>query len=112
MLYVQCKEHMKKVRAFAEKVGKAEQLQKQLDYLASYACSEDNPNRTRCDLWEDFAPYSFRFMMMIRDEDKGGFTDWFNGGLIFHGAHDNGGDGGPPTYSVNLSPTDGWAVHT
>jgi len=37
---------------------------------------------------------------------------WFNGGLIFHGPHDNGGDGGAPTFSVNLSPQDGWSIHT
>lgn len=37
---------------------------------------------------------------------------WFNGGLIFHGDHDGGGDGGMPTLSVCLQPTDGWAIHT
>ena len=37
---------------------------------------------------------------------------WFNGGLIFHGPHDNGGDGGAPTFSVNLGVGYGWAMHT
>jgi hypothetical protein len=35
-----------------------------------------------------------------------------NGGLIYHGKHDNGGDGGSPTFSVCLEPTNGWSIHT
>jgi Domain of unknown function (DUF4120) len=52
-------------------------------------------------LYKDFAPNSFEFQ-------AGGFV----GGLIFHGKHDNGGDGGAPTLSVNLEPVDGWILHT
>lgn len=52
-------------------------------------------------LYKDFAPLSFGFSV-------GGFC----GGLIFHGAHDGGGNGGAPTFSVNLSPVDGWALHS
>lgn len=37
---------------------------------------------------------------------------WMNGALIYHGPHDNGGDGGAPTFSVNLVPTNGWSIHT
>lgn len=40
------------------------------------------------------------------------YKRWFNGGLIYHGTHDNGGDGGAPTFSVNLTPENGWSVHT
>ena len=35
-----------------------------------------------------------------------------NGGMIFHGSHDRGGNGSAPTFSVNLTPTTGWAIHT
>lgn len=37
-----------------------------------------------------------------------------NGGMIFHGPHDNGGDGGAPTFSVSLSGTTKprWEIHT
>ena len=52
-------------------------------------------------LSSDFAPLSFTFRW------KGMF-----GGIIFHGRHDRGGDGGAPTFSVSLSPVDGWAMHT
>jgi hypothetical protein len=40
------------------------------------------------------------------------YTPWFDGGLIFHGAIDGYGSGAAPTFSVTLSPTDGWNVHT
>lgn len=42
-------------------------------------------------------------------------TEWcqcMNGGLLYHGAHDNGGDGGAPTFSVNLISEQGWSIHT
>jgi len=52
-------------------------------------------------LFLDFAPYSFEFSV-------GGL----NGGMIFHGGHDGGGDGGGPTLSVCLTPTTGWSLHT
>jgi hypothetical protein len=35
-----------------------------------------------------------------------------NGGIIYHGKHDNGGDGSAPTFSVNMTPVNGWSVHT
>lgn len=43
---------------------------------------------------------------------KENYVDWFVGGLIYHGEHDHGGDGGAPTFSLNLTPKNGWAVHT
>lgn len=54
----------------------------------------------------DFAPRSFYFQLM--NGDKCGM----NGGIIYHGNHDNGGDGSSPTFSVNLTPTKGWSIHT
>jgi len=59
-----------------------------------------NP-KSRCELHQDFAPLSFTF------HAAGLF-----GGLIFHGHHDNGGDGGAPTFSVCLEKTHGWSLHT
>jgi hypothetical protein len=85
-------------------------LDRYLEYLGSYA-DHDHDGATRCLLFKDFAPLSFFFRMEKRDKD-GEYRPWFVGGLIFHGQHDNGGDGGAPTYSVNLSPCDGWSVHT
>ena len=95
------------IKTFAEKVGQADDLQKNLDYLASYSDSE-----TRCVLYTDFAPNSLAFDMLRRKEADGPWEPWFNGGLIYHGTHDDFGSGKAPTLSVCLSPTDGWSVHT
>ena len=57
---------------------------------------------------EDFAPYSFYFYKTYVESEE--FVS--NGGIIFHGAHDNGGDGSAPTFSVNLTSTYGWSIHT
>jgi hypothetical protein len=51
-------------------------------------------------------------VMKVRDPETGEYRRWFNGGLIFHGPHDNGGDGGAPTFSVSPIPASGWRVHT
>ena len=41
-----------------------------------------------------------------------GYKYWMNGGLIYHGKHDGFGSGNAPTFSVCLTPTNGWSVHT
>lgn len=56
----------------------------------------------------DFAPYSFYFERIRKERG----TLILNGGIIFHGKHDNGGDGGAPTFSVCLEPCNGWSIHT
>lgn len=56
----------------------------------------------------DFAPYSFCFCRVDKSTSK--FIS--NGGIIFHGKHDNGGDGGTPTFSVCIEPCNGWQIHT
>lgn len=100
---------LEEARMFADKTGLRESLEQQLGYLDGYAEHGDR-GRTRCRLYPDFAPYSFGFLMTVRSE--GVYRDWFNGGLIYHGPHDRGGDGGSPTFSVSLEPTHGWSVHT
>lgn len=110
MIEVSDQEYFDKVKNFAESVGKWDNLKERLDYLNTYA-DHENEGLTKCMLYRDFAPYSFEFVMMKRN-DKGEYERWFNGGLIFHGAHDGGGDGSGPTFSVCLTPTDGWSIHT
>ncbi|MBN1772543.1 MAG: DUF4120 family protein [Deltaproteobacteria bacterium] len=97
-------------RAFADKVGLRENLEDQLRYLDEYAEHGDR-GKTCCRLYRDSAPQSFGFVMTVRREG-GIYKTWFNGGLIFHGPHDGGGDGGEPTLAVCLTPTTGWAIHT
>ena len=60
------------------------------------------------DITNDFAPLSFYFVR--KNKKTGEYRN--NGGIIFHGVHDNGGNGSAPTFSVNLTPTKGWAIHT
>jgi hypothetical protein len=106
MLLIEEKEYYDTVLEFAEKTGQRDLLQKELDYLANFS----DPQTTRARLFKDFAPQSFYFIMEKKKGDT--WVRWFNGGLIYHGPHDNGGDGGAPTFSVNLTPTHGWSVHT
>ena len=109
-----CKEYLADVRATADKLGKRDKLEKELAYLDAYACNEeDDPEHTNteCVLTKDFAPLSFNFTIN-KKQDDGSYQPWFFGGLIFHGNHDGGGNGGAPTYSVCLTPQDGWSIHT
>tara|TARA_Y100000310_G_scaffold194826_1_gene194838 strand:- start:304 stop:645 length:342 start_codon:yes stop_codon:yes gene_type:complete len=108
----QCQEYLASVQAFAESVqtDEGQDLDSRLAYLAGYAC-HNTPEDTRCRLFPDFAPQSFAFTME-RKNKAGQYEYWFNGGLIFHGNHDGGGDGSAPTFSVNLNPVSGWSVHT
>lgn len=54
-----------------------------------------------CSLQKDSVPLSFTF-------NVGSLF----GGLTFHGSHDDFGSGGVPTFSVRLTPTEGWSIHT
>jgi len=110
-LKIENQEHFDNVLAFAEKAGLRKQLDEKLEYLATYA-EHGGPIKTRCLLHADWAPYSFAFSMQVLGEKDDDYRHWFSGGLIFHGSHDNGGDGSFPTLSVSLCPCVGWQVHT
>ncbi len=111
MLNVKCKEHLAKTLAYAQEVGLKEQLLKQLEYLANYGGGEENPNYCRCDLFEDFAPYSFTFCM-YRTKEGEEPKFWFNGGLLYS-SPSQPADGSFPLLSVDLEPgRHGWNIHT
>ena len=59
-------------------------------------------------LYPDWAPMSLAFQLKYNGKND------MNGGFIFHGVHDNGGDGGFPTFSVELNPDtkSHWSIHT
>lgn len=113
MLDIKCEEHLQRARTFADAQGAEwrEQLEERLEYLGTYA-EHGNVGRTKCELYSDHAPYSFYFVMYLRDAETGEYTQWFNGGLILHGLHDRGGDGCFPTFSVNIGGEHGWSIHT
>jgi len=110
MLVINDQEYFNEVLYFAKTTGRQDQLQQKLDYLDTYAEHGDK-GATRCLLGKDFAPYSFGFIMQKRVASEE-YDYWFNGGLILHGDHDNGGDGGAPTFSVCLGQINGWSIHT
>ena len=66
---------------------------------------------TRVRLLPDGALCCFYFVI----EQKNSAGEWerlFNGGLLFHGAHDGLGSGSGPTFACTLTPTIGWSIHT
>ena len=105
--------YVDEVKKFAEESGRASQLREKLNVLAQFGCPRDgkDPEQCICTLSRDFAPHSFSWVVERRQKD-GTYKYWINGGLILHGAHVNGGDGGLPTLSVNLTPADGWEIHS
>ena len=104
-LVVKDLEHFEKVVSWAKENGIYDSLKKELDYLGNFGGGSE---KVECLLYKDFAPQSFYFEIMKGDKR------YMNGGLIFHGPHDRGGDGGSPTFSVCINPDDKphWQVHT
>jgi len=117
-LEIRCKEHFEAVEKFARDNGRLTQLYQALSDLAWGDKSDDELTcwgkhcKVRVTLYHDFAPQSFGFDKAVLYNGEKEWKHQYNGGLIFHGPHDNGGDGGAPTYSVNLTPQDGWSIHT
>ncbi len=110
MLNVKCYDHIEKVRAFAAQIGLADQLAKQLDYLHDYGGGEGREDYCRCDLFEDFAPYSFTFCIYRTEEGKEP-KFWMNGGIIYQGPGCPA-DGSFPSLTVSLAEGTGWFLHT
>lgn len=110
MLVVQCKDHLEKVRAFADSIGLRDQLEGKLSYLNTYGGGEGREDYTRCILYWDFAPHSFFFNLLWTEEGKEPVL-WFNGGLIYQGP-DAPANGGAPSFTVSLAEGHGWFVHT
>lgn len=117
MLIIANQQHFDEVVAFAKKAGLYEPaadtenkngfLKNRLDYLEHYGKSDTTCVR----LMADGAPYSFYFVI----ERKSATGEWerlFNGGLLFHGAHDGLGSGSGPTFACTLTPTIDWSIHT
>lgn len=103
-------DYLAEVIVFAKTAGLYPQLEKQLLYLSTYGDPDGDETYSRCDLYKDFAPHSFAFVMYRRSED-GEYKRWFNGGLIYQGPDCPAG-GGPPSFTVSLTSGTGWFVHT
>jgi hypothetical protein len=115
-LIIEDKKHYEDVVAFAKKHGRYDDTRKdnctlksRLDYLEKYGGENNASFRTR--LFRDSAPASFYFVIEKKN-DTGAWTRLFEGGLLYHGAHDGFGSGSGPTFAVTLTSTDGWSIHT
>ena len=106
----EAKKLYKEAERFARTTGQIDNFKENMDYLSGYACHEGR--ETRCEMYQDGAPYSFYFVMHLKRKGEDEFKPWFNGGLIYHGPHDGFGDGGAPTFSVNINNSQGWSVYT
>lgn len=114
-----CECYFSEVESFAKQTGRYENLMLQLRRLCQGDRADDELSSwgeplvdLKVLLFSDFAPQSFTFCVMKKRCSEDEWERLYNGGLIFHGQHDSGGDGGAPTYSVNLTPHDGWSIHT
>lgn len=74
-------------------VGEFASLQRCLDRLATMV--SNSREKDEVGIYRDSAPYSF-----------GWSASGIVGGCIYHG------NGGVPTFSVNVSSSDGWSIHT
>lgn len=102
---------MDDAKTFAESRGLSDQFQDKLNYLGKYSCDENDPERTRCIITNDRAPHGFNFVMQTRKAKDEEYHGWFNGGLLYYQADDQGF--GEPNFSVRLvSRDEGWEVHT
>ena len=60
----------------------------------------------------DFDEMSFTFRESLPDElTEKGFRP-ISGGILYHGPRDGYGSGGAPTFSVTLTPTEGYSIPT
>lgn len=114
-IHESAKEQWKAAKKLARELGLTKQFSKVLFYLNEYGepIGKGPRPEVRVTLYKDFAPYSFSILWERRSIITGDWKMWFQGGLIFHGPHDNGGDGSFPSLSVNNGDTrHGWSVHT
>lgn len=130
MIQIHDPAYFEQVIAFAAQAGASAQLVERLAYLSNYgseperggydalpdaaarlawALTHANPMSARCELYPDFAPHSFRFLMLRADGSR-----WFNGGLIYSGPGQPL-DGSFPALTVGIgidTSVHGWSIHT
>lgn len=107
---------LKDIVAFAKKVNvtensKFESCIQRLLAITKNAVNNTNGDLHKLFLFPDFAPKSLYFEIQ-RLRHNGESQRYVNGGIIFHGEHDNGGDGSFPTLSVSMEKVNGWSIHT
>ena len=94
-----CSEVWGRIKECEELAAKSEQLQASWEGVWDTLTRLSDREGEQVALHIDFAPYSFLFR-----------TRRLQGGLIFHGANDNGS--GSPTFCVNIDGSHGWSLYT
>lgn len=99
-----------KIKSFAKENGLSDHFEEVLKRLLKWeeAGWFTSGERLETIVYSDFAPLSLVFGRYVNGVFMG------NGGVIFHGKHDRGGDGGTPTFSVCIEPDSHshWSIHT
>ena len=97
-----------KTNGLLDKIKKHADLSGLTDNLKDCLCRLERHDRDSCTvtLYPDFATLSLYFEVTKQGRVV------LNGGMIFHGSHDREGNGSAPTFSVSLTPTTGWTIHT
>ena len=95
---------LEKELEYAKSIGN-DTLQQCIDRLKQ----ADENMETETTICNDFAPRSFYFQRMDKNDRYSG-----NGGIIFHGPHDGYGSGSAPSFSVSLDDSKEirWEIHT
>ena len=101
--------HLQSVKDFADRTGQRKELDSHLTRLESMTRNRDG---LQDDLYifPDFAPMSFYFEIYRSGEQRDQKLRLWNGGLIYHGKLENGSK--PETFSVELTPSNSWSIHT
>ena len=99
-------EHLRAARAYADAIGLRMQLETRLTYLDTFA----SPKHTRCVLSPHPLPHSFSFVVELETQ-RGEWTPWFEGALVYHGAHDHYGAFVYPTLPVPAAKSIGWTIY-
>lgn len=111
-MVVHCKDEVRAALAFARAVGKAKNFLTCLRRLVHMAAV----NGEVVHLSADFTKYGFYFEFYPDSVPYSKAREYWkmyrrmNGGVIYHGPLENGR--GQETFSVTLTPEDGWAIHT
>jgi len=107
----QSQEQFKKAYEFAERTHQLEGL---LEPFRSINRWGEGNHPATVWMFPDFAPHSFYFQIFPA-EYKSIPANWqqvriMNGGIIYHGKLEDGQS--PETFSVNLTPSTSWNIHT
>ena len=103
-------EHLQETREFAKRTHQTDKFEEILTRLNNLA------ENCHAKAWisPDFVPYSFYFQL-YPDTMESIPDDWqryriMNGGVIYHGALENGSH--PETFAVTLTQENSWSIHT